>query len=54
MVTIPPLLASAGASFNSPAVMVAPFGSEEVLIAPIVTFASLPAGPTSPCGPIGP
>ena len=36
VVTIPPLFSSAGARFNSPAVIEAPFAFEEVLIAPTV------------------
>ena len=47
VVTMPPLVASAGARFNSPEVTVAPFGSEEVLIAPTVAIPPLDTEPSA-------
>ena len=48
VVIIPPLIESAGARFNTPVVMVAPFVFEVEFIAPTVTVASLPFVPVIP------
>ena len=54
VVRIPPLLASAGAKFNTPSVTAAPFGVDVLLIAPTALNPESPFAPISPLSPCSP